>query len=120
MIRLVRISAIVAACTFSLGVQAQDAPTGNTAKGKQLYLADGCSSCHGTVGQGGGGRTGGLRLARMGIPFRAFLNQVRHPRNEMPPYVAAVLSDQDVSDIYAFIASLPPPPDVKSIPILNN
>lgn len=119
-IRLVRISAIVAACTFSLGVQAQDAPTGNTAKGKQLYLADGCSSCHGTVGQGGGGRTGGLRLARMGIPFPAFLNQVRHPRNEMPPYVAAVLSDQDVSDIYAFIASLPPPPDVKSIPILND
>ncbi len=120
MIRFVRISAIVAACTFSLCVQAQEGPTSNPAKGQQLYLADGCSSCHGTVGQGGGGRTGGLRLARMGIPFPAFLNQVRHPRNEMPPYVAAVLSDQDVSDIYAFIASLPPPPDVKSIPILND
>ena len=34
--------------------------------------------------------------------------------NEMPPYVSAVLSDQDAADIYAYIASLPPPPDVKT------
>jgi len=32
--------------------QAQDAPKGDAGKGKQLWLADGCSYCHGTVGQG--------------------------------------------------------------------
>jgi mono/diheme cytochrome c family protein len=98
---------------------AQDAPKGDAAKGKQLWLADGCSYCHGTVGQGGGGRAAGLRIAQQPIPFGAFLNQVRQPANEMPVYVEKVLSDQDVADIFAYIQSLPPPPDLKSIRILN-
>jgi mono/diheme cytochrome c family protein len=97
----------------------QNASAGDAASGKQLFMKDGCSYCHGTVGQGGGGRTGGLRLAQMPIPFAAFLNQLRHPANEMPPYVAAVVSDQDATDIYAYIKGLPPPPDAKSIPALN-
>ena len=88
--------------------------------GKQLYLTIGCSYCHGTVGQGGGGRTGGLRLAQMPIPFAAFLNQLRHPANEMPPYVDSVVSDHDAGDIFAYVKSLPPPPDMKSIPILTD
>jgi mono/diheme cytochrome c family protein len=99
---------------------AQDAPKGDPAKGKQLWLADGCSYCHGTVGQGGGGRAAGLRIAAQPIPFGAFLNQVRQPANEMPVYVEKVLSEQDVADIFAYIQSLPPPPDLKSIPILAN
>jgi mono/diheme cytochrome c family protein len=95
------------------------APAGDAARGKQLFTTNGCYYCHGTVGQGGGGRTGGLRLAQMGIAFPAFLNQLRQPVDEMPPYVASVLPDKDVADIFAFIASLPPAPDAKSIPILN-
>ncbi len=102
------------------GAWAADTSRGDTAKGKQLFLTKGCSYCHGTVGQGGGGRTGGLRIANMGLGFAAFLNQLRHPVNEMPPYVASALPDSDVSDIFAYVASLPPPPDVKTIPILNN
>jgi mono/diheme cytochrome c family protein len=118
MTNLARLTLVLAIGTS--GACAQDAPGGDAAKGKQLFMADGCAYCHGTVGQGGGGRAGGLRLAQMPIPFVAFLNQLRHPGNEMPPYVAAVLSDQDATDIFAFLASLPPPPDPKSIPILNN
>jgi mono/diheme cytochrome c family protein len=105
---------------WQTSAEAQDAPRGDAAKGTQLYMRDGCSYCHGTVGQGGGGRTGGLRLAQMPIPFAAFLNQLRHPANEMPPYVAAVLSDQEAADIFAYIAGLPPPPDLKTIPALND
>src|SRR5581483_5795264 len=93
------ILALLAAIAWVPWAAAQDAGGGDAAKGKQLYLKDGCSYCHGTVGQGGGGRTGGLRLAQMPIPYAAFLNQLRHPANEMPPYVAAVLPDQDASDI---------------------
>ena len=100
-------------------VQAQDAPNGDAGKGKQLWLADGCSYCHGTVGQGGGGRSAGLRIAHQPLPFEAFLNQVRRPADEMPVYVESVLSNQDVADIFAYIRSLPPPPDLKSIRILN-
>ena len=112
--------ALLATITWVPLAAAQDAGGGDVAKGKQLYLKDGCSYCHGTVGQGGGGRTGGLRLAQMPIPYAAFLNQLRHPANEMPPYVVSVLSDQEASDIYAYIAGLPPPPDVRTIPALND
>jgi mono/diheme cytochrome c family protein len=119
MVKLARLSLVLAAVAWGPWAEAQDSP-GDAANGKQLYMKAGCFSCHGTVGQGGGGRAGGLRLAQMPIPFAAFLNQLRHPVNEMPPYVAAVLSDHDANDIYAYVASLPPPPDVKTIPALND
>jgi len=109
---------LLVAAAASLAQGAQQA-AGDAARGKQLYTTIGCSYCHGTAGQGGGGRTGGLRLAQMGIAYPAFLNQLRQPQDEMPPYVASVLPDKDVADIYAFVSSLPPPPDAKSIPILN-
>ena len=117
---ILRFSAVLAVALVT-GAVAQGAQQtgGDSARGKQLYTTIGCSYCHGTAGQGGGGRTGGLRLAQMGIAFPAFLNQLRKPQDEMPPYVASVLPDKDVADIYAFVASLPPPPDAKSIPILQ-
>jgi len=115
-----RSAAVLATSLLSLaGAQAQDAPKGDAAKGKALWLADGCSYCHGTVGQGGGGRSAGLRIAHQPLPFEAFLAQVRRPADEMPIYVESVLSNQDIADIFAYIQSLPPPPDLKSIPILN-
>jgi mono/diheme cytochrome c family protein len=113
-----RASAVVALCAS--GAWVVDAPRGDAAKGKRLFLAKGCSYCHGTVGQGGGGRTAGLPIVNMGLGFSAFLNQLRQPVNEMPPYVASALPNSDVADVFAHIASLPPPPDVKTIPILNN
>jgi len=115
--------AALAAFAWVSTTHAQDvanASKGDAAHGKQLYMTVGCSYCHGTVGQGGGGRTGGLRLAQMPIPFAAFLNQLRHPANEMPPYVASVVSDQDANDIFSYVTSLPPPPEVKTIPILTD
>jgi len=115
-------SLVLALASFAWGAcaQAQEAPRGDAARGKQIYLADGCSYCHGTVGQGGGGRAAGLRIAQQPIPFAAFLNQLRRPANEMPPYVETVLSAQDVADIFAYIQALPPPPDLKTIGILAN
>ena len=114
------LSAGVLIALLALAAAAPDAAKGDATRGKQLYAANGCGYCHGTAGQGGGGRTGGLRLAQMGIAYPAFLTQLRNPRYEMPPYVEAALSAKDAADIYAFVAGLPPPPDVKSIPILNN
>ena len=108
---------ILAAATAALAQGAS--VSGDAGRGKQLYTTNGCTYCHGTVGQGGGGRNGGLRLAQMNIAFPAFLNQLRQPQDEMPPYVASVLPDRDVADIYAFITSLPPAPDANSIPLLN-
>jgi len=113
------VSGFLASFAFVACAKAQDAPKGDAMKGKQLWLTDGCSYCHGTVGQGGGGRAAGLRIAQQPIPFEAFRNQLREPAREMPPYVEAVVSDQDVADIFAYIQALPPPPDLKTIGILN-
>jgi hypothetical protein len=44
---------------------------------------------------------------------------VRTTSGTMPPYSAKILSDDDLSDIYAYLQSIPKPPDAKSIPLLN-
>ena len=38
----------------------------------------------------------------------------------MPPYSEAVLSNEDLADIYAYLQSIPKSPDYKTIPLLND
>lgn len=117
----------VAVATFALvaiGVpgmaRAQDAPQGDAANGKRLYLADRCFTCHGRSGQGGAYNGPAPILAHTMLPFDGFKGQVRNPANDMPAYSAAVLSDKDMADIYAFVQTLPGPGSAKDIPLLNN
>jgi mono/diheme cytochrome c family protein len=91
------------------------AQEGNAAKGKELYVKDGCYECHGYNGQGGAG----ARIAPKVLATAALIKYVRHPSGAMPPYTAKVASDQDLADIRAFLATIPEPPPLKSIPILN-
>jgi mono/diheme cytochrome c family protein len=102
------------------GVQAQDAPRGDAANGKRLYLADGCFTCHGRSGQGGAYNTPAPILAHTAMPFDGFKGQVRNPINDMPAFPTVILSDKDIADIYAFVESLPGPRAPKDYPILNN
>jgi cytochrome c len=37
----------------------------------------------------------------------------------MPPYEAAILSDQDAADLYAYLQQMPAPRDPGSIPLLK-
>ena len=37
----------------------------------------------------------------------------------MPPYTETVLSNQELADIYAYLRSIPPAPDFRTIPLLN-
>jgi mono/diheme cytochrome c family protein len=101
-------------------VLAQDAPAGDAANGKRIYLADGCFTCHGRSGQGGAYNGPAPILAHTAMPFDGFAGQVRNPVNDMPAYSDAVLSDKDIADIYAFVESLPGARSAKDIPILNN
>ena len=93
------------------------APAGNADSGKKLFRETGCYQCHGLAGQGA--VMTGPHVSRTELPFDAFLNQLRHPANQMPPYEAAVLSDQDAADIYAYVRQMPPPRDPNSIPLLK-
>jgi len=95
--------------------QAGAAPAGNVENGKKAFIQHGCFSCHGFWAEGGPG----ARLAQNPIPFPAFVRYVRRPKRSMPPYGTQV-SDQEFADIYAFIKSIPPSPDAKSIPLLTS
>ena len=97
--------------------QQASSPAGNAEKGKALYRAIGCYQCHGLAGQGA--LMTGPRVSRTELPLDAFLNQLRHPVNQMPPYEAAVVSDRDAADIYAYLKQMPAPPDPNSIPLLK-
>jgi len=90
-------------------------PAGNAANGKKLYLAKGCWTCHDYEAQGGNGP----RLAATALPSKAFTAYIRAPRGSMPPYLAKVISDAEVTDVYAFLQAQPKPAPAKSIPLLN-
>ncbi len=98
---------------------AQDtAPAGNVDSGKRLFVSAGCALCHNGEGQGGGP---GPRLAPNPnmLAFKVFVQRARVPVNSMPPYTTKVLSDQQLADIYAFLQTIPRPPDVSTIPLLR-
>lgn len=90
----------------------------NPSNGQRLFVKYGCYECHGYLGQGSTS-TGGTRLGPPQIPLSAFVSYVREPTGQMPPYTAKVISNDDLSEIYNFLKSVPPPPPLKSIPILN-
>lgn len=94
------------------------APAGNVESGKRLYVSAGCELCHNGQGQGGGP---GPRLAPNPnmLAFKVFVQRAREPVNSMPPYTSKVLSDQQLADIYAFLQTVPKPPDVSTIPLLQ-
>jgi ubiquinol-cytochrome c reductase cytochrome c subunit len=99
---------------FSSGlVQANAASAEN---GKALFLKVGCYECHGTQGQGA---VTGPRLAPNPLPFETLSAFVRSTSRQMPPYHVKILSDADLADIYAYLQSIPEPPDVKSLPQLS-
>lgn len=90
---------------------------GNAENGKKLFIKYGCYECHGYQGQGS--MLTGARLAPNPIPLSALIAYCRKPNGEMPPFSAKLVSDQDLTDIHAYLRSLPRPPDAKTIPILQ-
>ena len=96
--------ALVAAPAF-----AQDAPKGDAAHGKQLYLKTGCFECHGRAGQGGAFNKPAPILAQTKLPFEGFEMQLRNPADDMPAYSDKLMSQKDLADIYAFLQSLSGP-----------
>jgi ubiquinol-cytochrome c reductase cytochrome c subunit len=82
-------------------------PAGDVEMGKTLYVKTGCANCHGLEGQGA--PTSGPRIAPNPLPIEAFVKYVRSPSGQMPPYTRKVMSDQELTDIRAFLAERPKP-----------
>jgi mono/diheme cytochrome c family protein len=120
--RLVRTIIFAAVCGSAVVVaaQAQEAPRGDAANGKHLYLANYCYTCHGRVGQGGAYNGPAPALAKTAMPYEGLVGQTRNPSNDMPGYSAQVLPDQALADIYAYLQSLPGPSDPKGVALLKD
>ena len=87
-------------------------------RGRQLFMSNGCYSCHGTVGQGGE-RSGTPKLAPDTHPIEAFRALVRTPREAMPRFDARYLSDDDLKAVHGYLASIAKGPAAKDIPQLR-
>jgi len=88
---------------------------GNADTGKRLYADMTCFFCHGTAGQGG---SAGARIALVSRSADAFIRYVRQPSGAMPAFGERILSDQQLTDIYAFLRAQSPPKPAKDIPLL--
>jgi ubiquinol-cytochrome c reductase cytochrome c subunit len=113
--RVVRVSGL-AALAAGLMLGCGGALAASAEKGKATFIQHGCWQCHGFVGQGG---VTGPKLAPDPLPIEAFTAFVRTTDRAMPPYTEAVLSNEDLADIHAYLESIPKPTDAKNIPLLN-
>jgi ubiquinol-cytochrome c reductase cytochrome c subunit len=109
--------ASVVAAGFVLGSGA--ALAASAEKGKALFMKNGCWQCHGTQGQGSVATSGGKTLAPDPLPLETFISFVRTTNRGMPPYREAILSNEDLTDIHAYLSSIPKPADYKTIQLLN-
>ena len=105
------------AMLFLAAVAESQAPaTGNAANGKRLFETDGCYQCHGYAAQGG---RDGPRLAATASNAQALIRYVRRPFGAMPAYTEKVLSEQDLTDIHAYLKAFPAAKAAKDIPLLD-
>ena len=116
MLKLLSVALMIFAA--SAGLAQEHAPAGSADRGYQVYMKYQCYTCHGTVGQGADRGTG-PRLAPNPVSYATFMSQVRTPRQDMPPYRQAFVSDQEIADIYAYLVSIKPSPAAKDIPLLS-
>ena len=110
--------AVVRIATLFLPVlaAAQSASSGNADNGKRLFLRDGCWECHGFAGQGG---RDGARIGATSLTLQGVIRYVRRPTGSMPAFTDKLISDQELTDIYAYLKSLPPVKAAKDVPLLN-
>ena len=90
--------------------------SGNADNGKRLFLRDGCWECHGYAGQGS---RDGARIANTALTAAQLTRYVRRPTGAMPAYIDKVITDEELTDIWAYVKAMPAPKAVKDIPLLN-
>ena len=79
--------------------------SGDPVKGKTLWEAKNCKSCHGPNGEGkyAGPRAGDGKTAA------DWIKQARTPRQNMPAYDEKHISDQDLTDMTAYMQTVAKP-----------
>jgi mono/diheme cytochrome c family protein len=108
-------SAALAVPALAAG-QTSTSAAGDIENGKRLFTKQNCYYCHGTEGQGG---RDGARIAQTGLNAQGVIRYVRKPAGSMPAYSEKMISDQELTDIYSYLKSLPTAKAPKDIPLLD-
>ncbi len=108
--------AYLAMLVSGLSIMSFAQTNGNAEEGKRLFMKHNCYYCHGTTGQGG---RDGARIAQTALNLQGLIRYVRRPTGGMPAFTEKILSDRELTDIYAYLKSLPPAKAPKDIPLLE-
>ena len=106
----------VLAAVLAVLPAANSQPPADAENGEKVFDKLGCSRCHGSAGEGmssTGKETGAPRIAGTHLSLREFVQSVRKPKGQMPPFGSKQVSDAELSEVYAFLES------VASQPILE-
>ena len=98
---------IVILIVANSGLLSKPLEAGNPKNGQRMFEELLCTNCHGTRGEGSSAANGGgPKLAPDPAPLSVYLELVRRPRLNMPPYPEERASDQDIADIHAYLKGL--------------
>ena len=106
-LRLLLVASLVGG---SVVLMANAALAADAQRGEETYLRVGCWQCHGYAAQGA---STGPKLAPDPLPMEAIRDYIRVPGDRMPPYREAVLSDDEIADIHAYLVTIPPAPNLE-------
>ena len=93
-------------------VEQEEGAVGNPANGQNLFFSLGCNVCHGDTGEGLVGPT----IAMTIVPLDRVITQYREPLEAMTEFPPDQVSDQEIADIYAWLQTVPRPPEADIIP----
>jgi mono/diheme cytochrome c family protein len=109
--------AAVASASILAPVQNSAAPSGgNSQNGKKVFEKLGCFRCHGSAGEGmaqTGKESAPPKIASTHLSLQEFVRFVRAPKGQMPPFSAAQVNDEELSDVYAFLQTVASQPKVE-------
>ena len=101
-------AALIGAGVLALIPDANTQARGDAQNGKKVFEKLGCFRCHGSAGEGmpqTGTQAGSPKIAATKLSLRDFLQSVRKPKGQMPPFSPRQASDEELSDVYAFLQS---------------
>jgi len=112
-------AALIIAAVLALIPDANAQSRKDAQSGKKVFEKVGCFRCHGSAGEGmpqTGKEAGSPKIAATKLSLRDFLESVRKPKGQMPPFGAKQVSDEELSDVYAFLesAASQPKPELPS------
>jgi mono/diheme cytochrome c family protein len=110
------IALLLVAAVVAPSRAANPQPPGDPQNGKKVFDKLGCYRCHGSTGEGMspvGTEAGPPKIAATHLSLQDFVQSVRNPKGQMPPFSSRQVTDAELSDVYAFLQSVASQPKLE-------